>query len=54
VPISSLLRFSIVIVAIVKANYETVLADVGANGRISDGGVIANTKLYELLNKNVL
>jgi len=54
VPISALLRFSIVLLAIVKANYETVLADVGANGRISDDGVIINTKLYELLKKNVL
>jgi len=54
VPISALLRFSIVLLAIVEANYETLLAGVGANGRISDGGVIRNTKFYELLNKNVL
>jgi len=50
----SLLRFCIFLLAIVEAIYETLLADVGTNGRISDGGVIRNTKFYELLNKNVL
>jgi len=44
--------FSIVLLAIVNANYEFLLADVGTNGRISDGGVIRNTEVYELLNKN--
>ena len=50
--ISALLRFGVVLV--VKANYEILLADVGTNGTISDGGVIRNTKFYEILNKNAL
>lgn len=35
--------------AIVNANYEFIMVDVGANGRVSDGGVFSNTKFYELL-----
>jgi hypothetical protein len=34
--------------------YEILLADVGTNGRISDGGVFRNTKFYQILNKNAL
>jgi len=45
--------FSIVLLAIVNANYEILLAGVRTNGRISDGSVIRNTEFYEL-NKNVL
>jgi hypothetical protein len=30
---------SVVLVAIVKANYEFILADFGVNGCVSDGGV---------------
>jgi hypothetical protein len=45
--------FSIVLLAIVNANYEIILA-VRTNRRISDGGVIRNIKVYELLNKNAL
>jgi hypothetical protein len=39
------------LLATVNANYEILLAE---HGRISDGGVIRNTKVYELLNKNAL
>lgn len=35
--------------AIVNANYEFIMVDVGANGRVSDGGVFSNAKFYELL-----
>lgn len=38
--------------AIVNANYEFIMIDVGANGRVSDGGVFSNTKFYELLVEN--
>ncbi|KAG8237311.1 hypothetical protein J437_LFUL017495 [Ladona fulva] len=38
---------SVVMMVIVDANYEVSLADVGTNGRISDGGVIKKTAFYE-------
>ena len=39
--------------AAVNANYEFICVDVGANGRISDGGVWGNSSLSKLLeNKN--
>lgn len=40
--------------AVVNANYEFLLRDVGTNGRISDGGVISNTQFYEKLVSNEL
>jgi hypothetical protein len=45
---------SIVLMAAVNAKYEFIMVDVGCNGRISDGGVIANTKFYQLLTKGKL
>jgi hypothetical protein len=35
--------------AVVNAIYEFLYCDIGTNGRISDGGVIENTKFYEYL-----
>lgn len=46
--------FSVVLMAIVNANYEVLMADVGANGRISDGGVIKNTPFHDRLIKGEL
>lgn len=40
--------------AIVDANYEIIFADVGTNGRISDGGVLKNTAFYDTLKKGEL
>lgn len=40
---------SVVLLAIANANYEFVMCDVGTNGRISDGGVLDNTRFGELL-----
>lgn len=41
--------FSIVLFALVDANYNFLFADVGCQGRISDGGVFKNTQLYKRL-----
>ncbi|RVE45037.1 hypothetical protein evm_010316 [Chilo suppressalis] len=43
--------FSVVLMAIVDANYNFIFADVGAQDRISDGGVFRNTSLYQKLQK---
>ena len=46
--------FNVVLMAIVDANYELLMADVGRNGRISDGGVIRNTLFHDKLIKGEL
>lgn len=45
---------SIVLFAIVNADYEFIYADVGTNGRVSDGGVIRNTEFYRQFENNKL
>lgn len=45
---------SVVLMAIVNANYEFIMCDFGINGRISDGGVLKATKFYEKLANNEL
>lgn len=42
-------RHSMVLLAIVDANYRFLLVDFGTNGRVSDGGVLQNTRFYEKL-----
>jgi hypothetical protein len=46
--------FSIVLMALVDADYKFVYADVGANGRIGDGGVFRNCSLSAALETNSL
>jgi hypothetical protein len=46
--------FSIVLMAIVSAKYQFIMVDVGANGRISDGGVLKNTIFCQKLSQNQL
>ena len=46
--------FSVVLMAVVNANYEFIMVDVGANGRVSDGGVFANTKFCKQLKEKAL
>lgn len=46
--------FSVVLMAVVNANYEFIMADCGINGRVSDGGVIGYTKFGEKLAEGTL
>lgn len=46
--------YSIVLLGIVNANLEFILADVGCNGRVSDGGVIEETAFYRGLNNGTI
>lgn len=40
--------------AVVDANYTFLMVDVGANGRVSDGGVLKNTLFWRKLSENQL
>lgn len=46
--------YSIVLMGIANANYELIMVDVGTNGRVSDGGVIKNTKFWQYFENNQL
>lgn len=43
-----------VLLAIVDANYQFIMYDFGTNGRVSDGGVLKNTKFFEKLENKLL
>lgn len=45
---------SMVLLALVDANYRLIMADFGVNGRISDGGVLQHTRFFEKLDENRL
>lgn len=45
---------SIVLMALVDANYKFLYVDVGCNGRVSDGGVFGNCSLSRALEENIL
>ena len=46
--------FSIVLLAIVDYEYKFIFADVGCQGRISDGGVYRNSFFYRATQENLL
>lgn len=46
--------FSIVLFAIVDANYSFIYVNIGCQGRISDGGVFKSTGIYTLLEESLL
>lgn len=46
--------FSIVLFAVVDANYNILFVDVGCQGRISDGGVFKNSRLYDMIENGSL
>lgn len=46
--------FSIVLMALANARKEFIMIDVGANGRVSDGGVLFYTKFWELYQQGSL
>ena len=45
---------SVILLALVNANYEFLFADVGSNGRSSDGGVWRDSKLKKMIDENAL
>lgn len=47
-------QFSIVLLAIVDAEYNFIYANIGAKGKSSDGGLFRETAFYEKLTNNTL
>lgn len=45
---------SIILLALVDAEYNFLFVDVGCNGRVSDGGVYANSSLSSVIQRNGL
>ena len=46
--------FSIVLLALVDANYKFLYVDIGCNGRVADGGVFKNSTLFAALENKFL
>lgn len=52
--ITTINTFSIVLLALVDADYKFIYVDIECNGRISDGGVLKNSTLSRALENNEL
>ncbi|CAH1969203.1 unnamed protein product [Acanthoscelides obtectus] len=46
--------FSIVLMALVDSKYNFIFADIGGQGKISDGGIFRHTLLWEMISSNTL
>lgn len=46
--------YNIVLFALIGADYKFTYIDCGCNGRVSDGGVFANSTLFQTLESNTL
>jgi hypothetical protein len=46
--------YSIILFALVDADYRSVFTDVGSNGRVNDGAVFRNSTLYSAVENNLL
>lgn len=46
--------FSVVLFAIVNANYEFLYVHTGVNGNVSDGGILKHTEFYKMLTSEAL
>ena len=46
--------FSIVLLALVDADYKFIYVDIGCNGRVADGGVFKNSALFAALENKSL
>ena len=54
VDLSIITTISIVLLAVVDANYKFIYINVGCNGRVSDGGVFRQSSIFTALENNLL
>lgn len=47
-------RFSVVLMAVVDADYKFIYANVGVQGRVSDGGIFGQSDLRAAMDRHLL